>query len=170
MEFRGIFNVFVNFAGFRWFTWISRLHNCTKYQKPWLVPVRGTFLAAELPSGEEKRPRVQSRQKCGLHTGLLFLGPFSLPNGVSAAKNFPRTHTSEPACRLPLVFYIILCYNPAANPGFFLGGGALVSCSTSTPINHIVFFCRIPVVLENHRSSQGGGVHTPYTLPLDPPL
>ena len=23
---------------------------------------------------------------------------------------------------------------------FFLGGGALVSCSTSTPINHIVFF------------------------------
>ena len=39
----------------------------------------------------------------------------------------------------------------------FLGGGALVSCSTSTPINHIFFFCRIPVVLENHRSSQGRG-------------
>ena len=130
------------------------------------MPVRGTFLAAELPSGEEKRPRVQSRQKCGLHTGLLFLGPFSLPNGVSAAKNFPRTHTSEPACRLPLVFYIILCYNPAADPGFFLGGGALVSCSTSTPIlNHIVFFCRIPVVLENRRSSQGGG----GAHPLHPP-
>ena len=30
---------------------------------------------------------------------------------------------------------------PGADPGFFLGGGALVSCSTSTPINHIVFFC-----------------------------
>ena len=45
-----------------------------------------------------------------------------------------------------------------ADPEFFLaGGGALVSCSTSTPINHIVFFCRIPVVLENRRSSQGGG-------------
>ena len=44
-----------------------------------------------------------------------------------------------------------------ADPGFFLGGGALVSCSTSTPINHIVFFCRIPVVLENRRSSRGGG-------------
>ena len=31
---------------------------------------------------------------------------------------------------------------------------------------------RIPVVLENRRSSQrgGGGVRTPYTLPLDPPL
>ena len=24
------------------------------------------------------------------------------------------------------------------DPGFFLGGGALVSCSTSAPINHIV--------------------------------
>ena len=41
---------------------------------------------------------------------------------------------------------------------FFLGGGGLVSCSTLTPINHIVFFvvvffCRIPVVLENGRSS-----------------
>ena len=27
-----------------------------------------------------------------------------------------------------------------ADPGFFLGGGALVSCSTSTPINHTSFF------------------------------
>ena len=33
------------------------------------------------------------------------------------------------------------------------------------------FFGRIPVVLENCRSSQGGGgVRTPCTLPLDPPL
>ena len=56
-----------------------------------------------------------------------------------------------------------------ADPGFFLGGGALVSCPTSTPINHIVFFFgRIPVVLENRRSSQGGGggvVRTPLHLP-----
>ena len=51
-----------------------------------------------------------------------------------------------------------------ADPGFFLGGGALVSSSTSTPINHFVFFFRIPVVLENRRSSH------PCTLPLDPPL
>ena len=51
-----------------------------------------------------------------------------------------------------------------ADPGFFLGGGALVSCSTSTPVNHVFFFCRIPVVLENLRSYQGGGVH-----PLHPP-
>ena len=56
--------------------------------------------------------------------------------------------------------------------GFFLGGVAFLSCSTSTPINHIVFFfffCRIPVVLENRRSSQGE-VRTPCTLPLDLPL
>ena len=57
------------------------------------------------------------------------------------------------------------------DPGSFLGGGALVSCSTSTPINHsFFFFCRIPVVLENRKSSQGGGVRTPCTLPLDPRL
>ena len=36
----------------------------------------------------------------------------------------------------------------------------------STPINHIFFFCRIPVVLENCRSSRGRGVRTPCTLPL----
>ena len=59
-----------------------------------------------------------------------------------------------------------------ADPGFFLGVCALVSCSTSTPINHIVFFCRIPIVLENRRSSQGGGGggRIPCTLPLDPLL
>ena len=55
-------------------------------------------------------------------------------------------------------FQIELAFESAgADPGFFLGGGALVSCSTSTPINHTVFFfCRIPVV--------AGGV-----APLHPP-
>ena len=66
------------------------------------------------------------------------------------------------------------CAEAGADPGFFLGGSALISCSTSTPINHIVFFfCRIPVVLENHRSSRGRGggeLRTPCTLPWDPPL
>ena len=66
--------------------------------------------------------------------------------------------------------------NTGADPGFFLGGGALVSCSTSTPINHIVFFYRIPVVLENRRSSQGGGgdalpLHpSPRSAPVTPSL
>ena len=55
-----------------------------------------------------------------------------------------------------------------ADPGFFLGGGApLRNAVSNTDKPH--FFCRIRVVLESRRSSQGG-VRTPYTLPLDPPL
>ena len=38
-----------------------------------------------------------------------------------------------------------------ADPGSFLGGGALVSSNKPH-----TFFCRIPVVLENRRSSRGG--------------
>ena len=34
----------------------------------------------------------------------------------------------------------------------------------------VFFFCRIPVVLENRSSSQGGGGRTPCLLPLDPRL
>ena len=48
-----------------------------------------------------------------------------------------------------------------ADPGFFLGGGVLVSCSTSTPINHIVF-----LFLQNTSCIRKPQV----TLPLDPPL
>ena len=54
------------------------------------------------------------------------------------------------------------------DPGFFLGGGAVVSCSTSTPINHIVFLflqntscIRKPQVISG---GGGGGAH-----PLHPP-
>ena len=47
----------------------------------------------------------------------------------------------------------------------FLEGGALFSCSTSTPIKHIVFFFRIPVLLENRRSSWGGGGAHPRQPP-----
>ena len=61
-----------------------------------------------------------------------------------------------------------------ADPGFFLaGGGALVSCSTSTPINYIVFFLfgqnTVPVVLENRRSSWEGGGGGGVAQPLHPP-
>ena len=45
-----------------------------------------------------------------------------------------------------------------ADPGFFIGGGALFSCSTLTPINH------------SSSQGEGGGGRTPCTLPLDPPL
>ena len=66
-------------------------------------------------------------------------------------------------------FLIVLTIRGSgADPGFFLGGGTLVSCSTSTPII-VFFFCRISVVLENRRPSQGGGVRTPCNHPLDPP-
>ena len=58
-----------------------------------------------------------------------------------------------------------------ADPGFFLGGGALVSCSTSTPINHIVFFLQNTSCIRKPAGHLGGGgVRTPCTLPLDPPL
>ena len=69
--------------------------------------------------------------------------------------------------------FLWACVTSGADPGFFSRGGALVSCSTSTPINHIVFFLqntsciRKPQVISE---GGGGGVRTPCTLPLDPPL
>ena len=61
-----------------------------------------------------------------------------------------------------------------ADPGFFLGGGALVSHSTSTPINHIVFFLQNTSCIRKLQvisgGGGGGGVRTPCTLPLDLPL
>ena len=58
-----------------------------------------------------------------------------------------------------------------ADPGFFLGGGALVSCSTSTPIN-LIFILQNTSCIRNPQviSGRGEGVRTPCTLPLDPPL
>ena len=44
----------------------------------------------------------------------------------------------------------------------------LLYFNTNKPLV-IIFFCRIPVVLENRRSSRGG-MNTPCTLPLDPLL
>ena len=83
-------------------------------------------------------------------------------------KKRPLLSLFRQSAQITAPFDVAIVMHTRADPGFFLGGGALVSCSTSTPINHI-FFCRIPVVLENRRSSQGG-VRTPCTLPLDPPL
>ena len=62
------------------------------------------------------------------------------------------------------------CFVAGADPGFFLEGGALVSCSTSTPINHIVFFLQNTSCIRKPQVISGGGVRTPCTLPLDPPL
>ena len=46
-----------------------------------------------------------------------------------------------------------------------------MSCSTSTPINHRVFFffCRIPVVLENRGSCQRGGAQPLHPSPRSSP-
>ena len=40
----------------------------------------------------------------------------------------------------PVAYLRLLSPSTEVDPGFFLGGGALVSCCTSTPINHIVVF------------------------------
>ena len=53
---------------------------------------------------------------------------------------------------------------------FFRRGCTRLLLYFNTNKPHSFFFCRIPVVSENHRSSWGGGVPTPCTLPLDPPL
>ena len=58
----------------------------------------------------------------------------------------------------------------------FLWGGAPVSCSTSTPINHqphIFWGGRIPVVLENHTGhlvKGGGGAHPLHPPPTSAPV
>ena len=59
---------------------------------------------------------------------------------------------------------------PGADPRFFLGGGAHVSCPTSTPINQIVFFLQNTSCIRKPQVISGAGVRAPCTLPLDPPL
>ena len=53
---------------------------------------------------------------------------------------------------------------------FFRRGCTRLLLYFNTNKPHSFFFCRIPVVLENRRSSQGEGGAHPCTLPLDPPL
>ena len=66
----------------------------------------------------------------------------------------------------------ILCKNRGGSRIFFRRGCTRLLLYFNTNKSHSFFFCRIPVVLENRRSSRGGGggVRTPCTLPLDPPL
>ena len=69
-----------------------------------------------------------------------------------------------------IVLILLTNKNTGADPGFFSGGGALVSCSTSTPINHIVFWgqntscIRKPQVI-----SGGGGAHPLHPSPRSAP-
>ena len=75
--------------------------------------------------------------------------------------------TSQRESRSPLSYGSV--HTSGADPGFFLGADALVSCSTSTPINHIVFFLQNTSCIRKPQVISGG-VRTPCTLPLDPPL
>ena len=50
-----------------------------------------------------------------------------------------------------------------ADPGFFLGGGAPISCSTSTPINHIVFFLQNTSCIRKPQVISGVGCAPPET-------
>ena len=52
-------------------------------------------------------------------------------------------------------------YMSGADPGFLLGGGALVSCSTSTAVNHIVFFLQNTRCIRKPQVISGGRVRTP---------
>ena len=67
--------------------------------------------------------------------------------------------TQKPSVSRPRVFHFhVVCWaRPGADPGFFLGGGALVSCSTSTPINHIVFFSQNTSCIRKPQIVSGGG-------------
>ena len=66
---------------------------------------------------------------------------------VFRQSGFRKQHGSETA--------LFKNESSGADPGFCLGGRVLVSCSTSTPINHIVFL-QNTIVLENRSSSQRG--------------
>ena len=58
-----------------------------------------------------------------------------------------------------------------ADPGFFLGGGALVSCSASTPINHIVFFfLQNTSCIRKPQVISGEGAHPPHPPPRSAPV
>ena len=74
---------------------------------------------------------------------------------------------------IPLVFNtdLYLLSITGADPGFFLRRGCtrlLFYFNTNKPHSFFIFFCRIPVVLENRRSFKGagGGGGTP---PAPPP-
>ena len=57
--------------------------------------------------------------------------------------------------------------------GFFLGGGVLVSCSTSTPINHIVFsFWQNTICIRKPQAISGGrgGAHPLHPLLRSAPV
>ena len=113
---------------------------------------------------------------------------------VSSARYFQAPSTQANAAQphsiteiaLPQPFLCLnrspIRYDSVADPGVFLGGGALVSCSTSTPINHSYYFfflqntscIRKPQVISRGGGGGGGAAHPlhppPRSAPGSPPL
>ena len=58
---------------------------------------------------------------------------------------------------------------PGGNPEFFLGGGAFVSCSTSTPIYHSFFLQNTSCIKKPQVISAGGGCAPPAPSPRSAP-
>ena len=73
-------------------------------------------------------------------------------------------------CSMTDVWSLALTSSRGGSRIFFRKGCTRLLLYFNTNKPHSFFLGRIPVVLENRRSSQGGGVRTPCTLPLDPPL
>ena len=69
-----------------------------------------------------------------------------------------------------LIDWLIDWLIAGADPGFSLGGGALVSFSTSTPINHIVFLQNTSCIRKPQGiSGRGGGCAPPAPSPRSAP-
>ena len=80
-------------------------------------------------------------------------------------KKRPLLSLFRQSAQITAPFDVAIVMHTRADPGFFLGGGALVSCSTSTPINHIVFiFLQNTSCIRKPQVISGGGAH-----PLHPP-
>ena len=71
-KFRSILRVFVNFAGFRGFTWISRLRDRVKYQKPWLYSLHVHVYLNYKCTSSALIGQVWNRAKKKLHSSLSF--------------------------------------------------------------------------------------------------
>ena len=103
---------------------------------------------------------------------LVHSHPTSCRDQCCAALLHYRNHSKSTLCiweQKPYSMVFVSTYNTGADPGFFLRRGCtrlLLYFNTNKP-HSFFFFCGIPVVLENRRSSQGGA--TPCTLLLDPP-
>ena len=99
----------------------------------------------------------------------LFFGWFKTMTKVRPSARALLGESPEKASNRLCSFRLLVQQNQGRIQDFFRRGCTRLLLYFNTNKPHS--FCRIPVVLENRRSSQGGGgVRTPCTLLLDPPL